>query len=106
MAGPFGDTSRALMTHYLEGDGVRATLDELRCDTFRAKRDTDLAESGTAKAITIHFTLLYNTSIDFSLLMPLGIELRKLDFYPVLQHYALSRYVTSFQLLTHHIKMH
>ena len=106
MAGPKGATKRAVCAHYLDGGGVRATLEELRSDTFRAKRDADPAKSGTAKAITSHLALLYNTSNELSLLMPLGIELRKLDYYPVLQHYALSRSVISFPLLAHPSKIH
>ena len=97
MNGPCGRGRCDVMEQFLCGSvGVRATIDELGSQMFRAKRDCNPSESGTARAISKYFTLIFTVSCADEFLMDLGIELRELNYFDTLRDYALSKYASSF----------
>ena len=92
MDGP-GGTDREVCAHYVNGNGVANTLSLLRSDEFRAHRDDSKQTSLTAKTAGFLLSLLFNVSLDDSLLPRLRTELRANKFLDALTPFAASRFV-------------
>ena len=78
--------------HYLDGDGVKLSLEELKTVEFLAKKDATKDESLTATAIGSHLAILNNICNKEELKSRFGGELRELNFYEILEPYSMSKY--------------
>ena len=90
-----GGTATELMEHFLHSNGVENSLSLLRSDEFRAHVNDSKQTSNTARTAGSLLSMLFNVSIEDSLLEELRSDLRCNNFLDALTPFAASTYVLS-----------
>jgi len=76
---------------YISSSCARAALLELESIEFAQHRDKSPTDSPTAKAISLHLTLIFNVSTEKPLTAELGEQLRRAGFFPIIKEHTKSR---------------